>query len=94
MCWSALLLSLQITVNISKDDQDEQHPRGTHGIFSCFTVSVVCLVAVCGTASSWPSSGLFADCARRLVMGECEFNAQCCPGASISGCTYIISFVG
>ena len=26
-------------------------------------------------------------------MGDCEFNAQCCSGTSISGRTYIISFV-
>ena len=67
--------------------------KRTHGILSCFTVSVLCLVAVCGTASSSSSSGLFADCARKSLMGDCEVNAQCCSGAVIRGRTCIICFL-
>ena len=47
---------------------------------------------MCGTASFRSSSGLYSDCARRPVMGDCEANAQCCPGTSNSGRTFIISF--
>ena len=67
--------------------------KGTHGILDCFSVSVLCLGEMCGTASFRSSSGLYSDCARRPVMEDSEVNTQCCPGTSISGRTYIISFV-